>query len=1092
MTDKVKVTNQKFVKLKELLMELFQLDQPELDFGFYRVMHARAKEVTQFLEKDLLPQVAEIFEQYQSADAAGLQEKLEQSIAQAKALGADPDTLPLVKELKSQLSTTAVDISRLESEVYDHLYAFFRRYYHEGDFLSKRVYKDGVYAIPYSGEEVKLHWANADQYYIKTDEYLKDYSFRLNPSDDKNPMRVHFRIGAAKEGEHGNAKAADNAERRFILAADNFISEEDGEQGKELVLSFEYRPSQMNDWSEDLRSGKKTPPAQKDLSQSAIRRVFEVTDTPFSKWLKLLQATAPSAQNSSRTILEKHLDRYTKRNTFDYFIHKDLGGFLRRELDFYLKNEVMHLDDIENETVSKVEQYLSKIKAIRKIAGKLIEFLAQLENFQKKLWLKKKFVIETNYCVTLDRIPEEFYSEILSNESQRNEWIKLFSIHEIKGDLVTPAYSAPLSSNFLKANKHLVLDTRFFSQDFKVRLIGSFETLSEQIDGIVIHAENRQALSLLQKRYSGEIDCIHIDPPYNTATSGFLYKNEYQHSSWLSMMSQTIEQARTLLSGDGAFQCHIDENEVEVLQLAFERCGIPNCGTIVWDKKNPMLGRRGIATQHEYILWRSHSTEPFYLRGKNVEMILAKAQELIKQHSGVTEQTRGDFSRWLGSQLELSGGERAYRLINDDGRVYQSVGMGAPEPRRDPKFHIPLIHPTTKKPCPVPPNGWSRAPNTLKDLLDKDEIIFGPDETVQPRRKVFLTSDSRRQVSSVIQDAKSGKAYLDELGLSFPYCHPVSLYDELLGAIEYRPNVTYLDYFAGSGTAGHAVINLNRADSGRRRYLLVEMGAQFDTAIIPRLSKVIYSDSWRGGKPQSRSSGISHMFKVLRLESYEDALNNLEQSHGRLAQLPLERRADNANSFKEQYLLKYLLDIDARGSQSLLNLKAFVDPTAYGMKIKYLGSDENKDVAIDLVETFNWLLGLTVEHISAPQTFNTTFKRDSEERLILATQLKQSTEGKDAPWWFRTVSGKDPEGRRVLVIWRKRPGGDTAEGIEQDNLVLNEWFRKLGFSTKDSEFDVIYVNGSSNLENVRTPDERWKVRLIEEDFMRLMFDVEEV
>ena len=82
----------------------------------------------------------------------------------------------------------------------------------------------------------------------------------------------------------------------------------------------------------------------------------------------------------------------TARNTFDYFIHKDLGGFLRRELDFYIKNEVMHLDDVENESVPRVEQYLSKIKVIRKIAGKIIDFLAQLEDFQKKLWLKKKFV----------------------------------------------------------------------------------------------------------------------------------------------------------------------------------------------------------------------------------------------------------------------------------------------------------------------------------------------------------------------------------------------------------------------------------------------------------------------------------------------------------------------------------------------------------------------------------------------------------------------------------------------------------------------------------------------------------------------------
>src|SRR5690554_2470022 len=145
--------SQKYEKLKTLLKELFQLDQPELDFGIYRIMHARSAEVSQFLDKDL----------------------------------------------RARLASEAVDAGALEAEVYDHLYSFFRRYYSEGDFLSKRVYMPGVYAIPYEGEEVKLHWANADQYYIKTSEYFRDYAFRLRPEDEANPMRVHFKLADAAE-----------------------------------------------------------------------------------------------------------------------------------------------------------------------------------------------------------------------------------------------------------------------------------------------------------------------------------------------------------------------------------------------------------------------------------------------------------------------------------------------------------------------------------------------------------------------------------------------------------------------------------------------------------------------------------------------------------------------------------------------------------------------------------------------------------------------------------------------------------------------------------------------------------------------------
>ena len=171
--------SQKFEKLKTLLKELFQLDQPDLDFGLYRIMHAKSAEVTQFLNKDLLPQVQQAFGLYKTADKAELGKELDKAIEQAQSLGADPETLPKVKELRAKLANDAVDIGGLENEVYDHLFSFFRRYYSEGDFLAKRVYRPGVYAIPYEGEEVKLHWANRDQYYIKTSEYLRDYAFRL-------------------------------------------------------------------------------------------------------------------------------------------------------------------------------------------------------------------------------------------------------------------------------------------------------------------------------------------------------------------------------------------------------------------------------------------------------------------------------------------------------------------------------------------------------------------------------------------------------------------------------------------------------------------------------------------------------------------------------------------------------------------------------------------------------------------------------------------------------------------------------------------------------------------------------------------------
>src|SRR5690606_10805281 len=191
--------------------------------------------------------------------------------------------------------------------------------------------------------------------YIKSSEYLRDYAFRLRPEDEKNPMRVHFKLVDAVEGEHGNVKEQAGRERRFKLAPAPFASIENGE----LVIRFTYEPDRAK---------------QKDLNAAAEAEILALTDDSLLKWIKVLSENHVRADGavSDSTRLRVHLDRYTARNTFDYFIHKDLGGFLRRELDFYIKNEVMHLDDIESESAPRVEQYLSKIKVIRRNAGKII------------------------------------------------------------------------------------------------------------------------------------------------------------------------------------------------------------------------------------------------------------------------------------------------------------------------------------------------------------------------------------------------------------------------------------------------------------------------------------------------------------------------------------------------------------------------------------------------------------------------------------------------------------------------------------------------------------------------------------------------
>lgn len=994
----------------------------------------------------MLKHIENAFGQVDESDKAKKQRAYEDAIKQAEEYGApEPLKTSAVQKAKAELDAIA-DRNTNEGEIYDHLYRFFERYYDNGDFISRRYHtretenRAAPFAIPYDGEEVKLVWANMDQYYIKTTEYFNNYAFDLRIGVEKQsednkkkknsgvlslalddtptePLPVHFKIIQATEGEHGNIKEADQTKRYFLIHGDKPV--ELNEAG-ELVINFEYRSDPEKTGQENTWKDRRNNEAEQVIFD-ALENLPEAKD--YLNWLKY---PAPTETKRDRTILAKYIYQYTAKNSMDYFIHKDLGTFLKRELDFYIKNEIIRLDDIENADAPAVESYLLKVRVLRQIARKIIDFLAQLEDFQKKLWLKKKFVVETNYCLTLDRVPEELYPQIIKNEKQIEEWKQLYSIQDIVKDTATPApYSEPLTIKFLHANPYLMLDTCHFDEAFKEKLLASMENLDESTNGLMIHSENFQALNFLHNRYGKQVKCIHIDPPYNTSTSGFMYKNEYQHSSWLALMHDRAISCTQLLMTDGVFQCHIDENEYESLHKLLDYTGLIDRGTIVWDKKNPMLGRKGIATQHEYILWRSYTDIPVYMKNVNVIRIIKKAQLFIKQHDGVNNKSRSAFSKWILAQNDLTGGEKAYRLLNNDGRVFRGVAMGAPEPRTNPKYFIPLVHPDTDRECPVPNNGWSRAPETLHGLIKNGEILWGLDHTTQPQKKVFLTEESHRQLASVIEDAKSGKVALDPLGLFFPYCHPVSLYEIILGAVPVSTESVFLDYFSGSGTTVQALINLNRDDKANRKYILIEVADHFDQVMLPRIKKVVYSTNWKEGKPVTRDTGISHTFKYLRLESYEDTLNNLDLAE----ESPLKNNPD----LKEDYILIYMLDTETKDSQSLLNIDGFSDPTAYKLKVKKPGTDQYFEKNVDLPETFNYLIGLRVEHIDAPQTFTARFKRDRDSdlpneqhtKLLIDGRMAQDDKGK---WWFRKVEGWVPRDRfnpnngqkdRVLIVWRK-------------------------------------------------------------------------
>lgn len=1005
-----------YSKFIEKLQEIFMMDHAELDFGIYRIMNQKREEISRFLQVDLLPQVKLAL---QGDGGNAQQAKQRMTEIEQMFAGMDIETLPdsnpnvaEYKKLKAQL-VQGGSAEDMEGEVFNHLVTFFSRYYDGGDFISKRRYKDNTYAIPYNGEEVKLHWANSDQYYIKTSEYFRDYTFVLPTSRRK----VHFVLKDATT-EQNNNKAASNMERRFAL----WKPENEGEHVVEVTADGD-----LNIYFTYELMPKTTK--QKDLMGKALEAIGPEVPADFAE---LLTVKMPTKDNADRTLLEKHLTDYTAKNSFDYFIHKDLGGFLSRELDFYIKNEVLHIDDLD---AQHINSQLTIVKAIKQVGQKIIQMLAQLENFQKKLWLKKKFVVQSDYCITLDRVPEKLYPVIVANDAQRKEWVRLFAIDEIKGDMVTEAYSEPLTIEFLKQNPFLVLDTAFFDTKFKHQLVKSMENVDEQTNGLLINSENFQALQLLQEKLARKVKCAYIDPPYNAKSSEIMYKNTFKHASWLSLMENRINVSRNLLRDDSVFEIAIDEVENARLCLLNDAIldfysGRADVSIVI----NPS-GQQGknFSTSSEYV--------HFYFQDEPNMLAKEIRSEENADVRGFMNGAKGEG----GNYLRTSGKTCFYPIYVKNNNV---IGFG--DVCED-DFHptsANVVNEDVLEIYPIDAEGverkWLFGRDTVSDIQSelsvKKNRNTGLYEVIRTKTEINYKTV---WTDSMYSAKEHGTNLLSKMFKSPVFSFPKSLYavKDCIGiAIRNTRNSIVLDFIAGSGTTGHAVIEHNRDNvDACHKYVLCEMGDYFSTATRPRIEKALYSRDWRDGKPVSRN-GISQCFKYIRLEQYEDTLNNLE--------IKKQQLEFQSKEFQESYMLSYLLDTETR--DSLLNLKWFENP--FEITLKTTKDNELVETKVDMVETFNYLIGLNVE----------TEDWHLDDNICV-------------------VQGKTHrDGLKTLVIWR------NCKAVNNEKLC--DFFDKMDFRTRDTEFDLIYVNGDNTLPNLRRDEEHWKVVLTEEEFAKRMFE----
>ena len=659
--------NKPLDKFQDLLRELFQFDCADLDFGIYHIMNHKRDVIEKFITKDLPQAVAEELDRGALAEQSQAAAEVKDVVAQIKgtlgqdALDADGNLAeiyhgtPLGKKYQDLKAKAAGGRGReaLEAAIFNHLYAFFSHYYQDGDFISKRRYsRRQKYAIPYNGEEVYLYWANHDQYYVKTAEYFHDYTFT------SRGVTVHFKLRAASV-EQDNVKG----DKRFFLP--RVKETEWDEDAGQLVIPFEYRPLTGQ---EEITYGKRNQ--QDAIIAEALAEIPRRLKTAVKALAALTAERRKDSDGQSVTYLEHHLRQYTRRNTSDFFIHKDLKGFLSRELDFYLKTEVLNLDEMETAGEDRAEGWFQMMQVIKAVGGRIIEFLDQIECFQKMLWEKRKFITETQYCITVGNIAEDSYPAIADCEAQWDEWKELFHIDEEQTDLFTAGKSKEgRRIAFLKAHPTLVLDTKHFDRNFVDSLLASFEDLDKMTDGLLVHSENFQALNLLLEKYREKVKCVYIDPPFNTAASEILYKNNYKHSSWLSLISNRVQLTLPYMDEKAIFCVAIDDAEIVFLNNYLGQLfGQDNHLATVAVRSNPH-GRAmaaGFSTNHEYAL--------FYAKtGRSVVGRLPRDERRKARYPESDE--KGAFT-WINFRKTGAGSARADRpklyypiFVSGDGLV---------------------------------------------------------------------------------------------------------------------------------------------------------------------------------------------------------------------------------------------------------------------------------------------------------------------------------------------------------------------------------------------------------------------------------------
>ncbi len=596
--------------------------------------------------------------------------------------------------------------------------------------------------------------------------------------------------------------------------------------------------------------------------------------------------------------------------------------------------------------------------------------------------------------------------QVCANAAQVAEWARWVGEKAPEGDV------AAAGRDLLARFPHLPVHAAHFDQLFRSQLLDEFDALAGGVSATLINADNYAALRTLQPILREEVTHVYIDPPYNApGTSEILYKNSFLHSSWAALISSRLQAASRLQSAEAVLTVAIDENEHDNLKQLLLR-----------ERKNDELHSLSVVHNPRGIQGDNFS----YTHEYAVFCFQSGTKPIKRTPVPEVDWEYSNLRNWGGDSEREDGYALFYPLFIRDGKV---IDIGDELPRdQHPKQRVEICD-GYQVLWPIDTKGverkWRYSRTSIRDLLPLLRVVG---EGTALEVEIPRTTDAVKTVWSDPQfdagvwGSKLLKRQLGLDGFSFP--KSVHLVSRCLASVKTVKATHVLDFFAGSGTTGHAVINLNREDGGSRRFTLIEQGEYFDTVLLPRIAKVITCPEWKDGKPKPGvsmqpaagedpathwSARTPELVKILRLERYEDALDALE--------LPAEAEARAAGQESlglDREVIRYLVASVAQGTTVRLATEKLATPFDYRLPCTQAG--QHTTVAVDLVETAHLLLGLH------------------------PIRMRRLT---DAPTGVAVIEEVRPHGSaadvRELVFWRTVDESLAGAALEQRMEAERDW-----------------------------------------------------